>query len=61
MDAENKDFVQFNENSHVFEFAIYSHELVIKFKKKKLFATFLHYFFHDVSGNTTFFFVWPYV
>jgi hypothetical protein len=39
-----------------FEFAMYSLELEIKFKKKyNSFPTYLPYFFHNVSENTTFF------
>jgi hypothetical protein len=43
----------------VFEFAMYSLELEMKFEKKKLFPTYLPYFFHNVRGNKTFFSVWP--
>jgi hypothetical protein len=46
MDAGNKAFVQFNENSHsCVEFTMYSLELEIKFEKKNLFPTDLPYFF----------------
>jgi hypothetical protein len=42
----------------VLEFAMYSLELEIKFlRKRNLFPTYLPYFlFHNVSGNTAFFF-----
>jgi hypothetical protein len=40
---------------NVLEIAMYALELEIKFKKK-IFPTYLPYFFHIVRGNTSFFF-----
>jgi hypothetical protein len=40
----------------VFEFAMYSHELEIEFEKKKLFPTYLPYFFTKLAETQLFFF-----
>ena len=56
IDTGNKAFVQFNENSHncvwICNIFTWNGNKI----KKKLFPTYLPYFFfHNISGNTTFF------